>query len=75
MNSSTVAVNNTERNRMVHATWMVEVQTYKDVVAPPEWVLEDGLRAAAHAQEKGSFSKANRKECVQAWRAMTLTTG
>jgi hypothetical protein len=54
---------------MVHATWMIEVQTYKDVVAPPEWVLEDGLRAAAHAQEKGSFSKANRKECVQAWRA------
>jgi hypothetical protein len=34
------------RNRMVHAAWMVQVYTYKDVVAPPEWVLEDGLRAA-----------------------------
>jgi hypothetical protein len=31
---------------MVQVTWMVKVETYKDVVALPEWVLEDSLRAA-----------------------------
>jgi hypothetical protein len=31
---------------MVGVTWMIKAETYKDVVALPEWVLEDSLRAA-----------------------------
>lgn len=61
--------------------WMIEVEAYKNIVAPPEWVLEDSLRAA-HAQEIRIVpcllvKQTNRQKnaSIQAWHAMTLTTG
>ena len=37
---------NSSSKHMVHAAWMIKVETYKDDVAPPGWVLEDSLRVA-----------------------------
>jgi hypothetical protein len=41
---------------VVHISLIIEVFTYKDVVALPEWVLEDSLRAAGrHTQRIISY--------------------
>jgi hypothetical protein len=37
---------NSSSKHMVHAAWMIKVETYKDDVAPTGWVLEDSLRVA-----------------------------
>ena len=53
---------------MVHVAWMIKVETYKDDVAPPGWVLEDSLRVARwqhmpKRKDRSMFaSKTNKKK-------------
>jgi hypothetical protein len=70
-----------KRKHVVHINLMMPVFTYKNVVALPERVLEDSLRAAGcHTPRKTNYYmciqiKQKKKEPILAYPATALTTG